>query len=67
MCEEAAYLAVAAYLASWASNVSDYCGELARWDTLTRELGVPCRPEAAALAFVDGGRRHAEADQCFIP
>ena len=52
MCEEAPYLAVAAYLASWASNVSDYCGELTRWDTLTEELGEPCRPEAAALAFL---------------
>ena len=51
----APYLAVATYFASWASNVSDYCGELTRWDTLTGELGEPCRPEAAALAFVGGG------------
>ena len=49
------YLALATYLASRASNVSDYCGELTRWDTLTGELGKPCRPEAAALAFVGGG------------
>ena len=60
LCEEAPYLAVATYLASWASNVSDYCGKLTRWDTLTGELGEPCRPEASALAFVWGGQRHAE-------
>ena len=60
MCEEAPYLAVATYLASWASNVSDYCRELTRWDTLTGELGEPYRPETAALAFVGGGRRHDE-------
>ena len=36
-------MAVAAYLASWASNVSDYCGELTRWDTLTGKLGEPWR------------------------
>ena len=40
--------------------MSDYCGELTRWDTLTRELGEPCLPDAAALVFVGGGRRHAE-------
>ena len=60
MCEEAPYLAVATYLVSWASNVSDYCGELTRWDALTGELGEPCRPEAAALAIVGRGRRHDE-------
>ena len=40
--------------------MSDYCGELTRWDTLAKELGEPCRPEAAALAFMGGGRRHDE-------
>ena len=34
-CAEAPYLAVASYLASWASPVSDYCGALTRGDTLS--------------------------------
>ena len=51
--------------------MSDYRAELTRWDTLTRELGEPCHPEAAAVAFVGGGRRHAEltgvaAHQCEV-
>ena len=40
--------------------MSDYCGELTRWDTFVNELGEPCRPDAATLAFVGGGRRHDE-------
>ena len=51
--------------------MSNYCGELTRWDTLTRELREPYHPEAATLAFVGGGRRHAEltgvsARQCEV-
>ena len=60
LCEEAPYLSIATWRASWVSNVSDYCGEHTRWDTRTRELGEPCRPKAATLAFVGGGRMHAE-------
>ena len=60
LCEEAPYLSVDTWLASWPSNASDNCGELTRWDTLARELGELYRPGAAALAFVGGGRRHTE-------
>ena len=46
--------------------MSDYCGEPTRWDTLTGELGGPCHPEAAALAFVGGGRRHDELTDVLV-
>ena len=58
--KKAPYLSVATWIASRTSNVGDYCGELTRWDTLTRELGEPCHPRTVVLVFVGGGLRYAE-------